>query len=99
MPAAIRILDDVSLSIPAGSHVAVVGMSGAGKSTLLGLLLGWHRPTAGSVHVDGEPLDSTRLERLRLETAWVDPAVQLWNESLLDNLLYGAGPEAAACPE
>ncbi len=40
--------------------------------------------------VDGEPLDGARLEALRRETAWVDPAVQLWNRSLLDNLRYGA---------
>ncbi len=38
-----QILRDINLSIPAGSHVAIVGASGAGKSSLVGLLLGWHR--------------------------------------------------------
>jgi ATP-binding cassette subfamily B protein len=85
------ILQDVRLEIPAGSHVAVVGASGAGKSTLLGLLLGWHRPAEGQVQVDGAPLDAPRLDHLRTETAWVDPAVQLWNRTLAQNLLYG-GP-------
>jgi ATP-binding cassette subfamily B protein len=89
------LLKDVRLDLEAGSHVAIVGASGAGKSTLLGLLLGWHRPAAGSVRIDGEPLDAGRLERLRLETAWVDPAVHLWNTTLLDNLLYGANPDEA----
>jgi ATP-binding cassette subfamily B protein len=89
------ILSDADLHIEAGSHVAIVGPSGAGKSTLLGLLLGWHRPAAGTVRIDGEPLDAGRLERLRLETAWVDPAVHLWNTTLLDNLLYGANPDEA----
>lgn len=87
------ILEEVDLEIPAGSHVAVVGPSGAGKSSLVGLLLGWHRPSAGTVLVDGEPLGGARLARLRRETAWVDPAIQLWNRSLVENLRYGA-PDA-----
>ena len=83
------ILEDVELQLAAGSHVAVVGPSGAGKSTLLGLLLGWHRPASGRIVVDGETLAGERLARLRADTAWVDPSVQLWNRSLLDNLRYG----------
>lgn len=83
------ILDGIELEIAAGSHVAIVGPSGAGKSTLVGLLLGWHPPAEGCVRVDGEPLTSERLERLRRETAWVDPSVQLWNRSLFENLAYG----------
>lgn len=83
------ILDDVSLIIPPSSHVAIVGESGAGKSTLVGLLLGWHRAAEGQVLVDDVPLEGARLERLRSQTAWVDPAVQLWNRSLVENLEYG----------
>jgi ATP-binding cassette subfamily B protein len=83
------ILQDVTLDIAAGQHVAVVGASGAGKSSLVGLLLGWHRPAAGRITIDDEPLDGERLDALRRETAWVDPSVQLWNRSLLANLLYG----------
>jgi len=88
------ILDGLDLEIEPGSHVAIVGPSGAGKSTLVGLLLGWHRPATGRVLVDGAPLHTQRLERLRRETAWVDPAVQLWNRSLLDNLRYGSLADA-----
>ena len=43
--------------------------------------------------VDGVALDTAHLERLRQETAWVDPEVQIWNRSLLDNLRYGLGLE------
>lgn len=89
------ILEGIDLTIEAGSHVAIVGPSGAGKSSLVGILLGWHRPATGRVLVDGAPLDGQRLERLRRETAWVDPAVQLWNRSLLDNLCYGASAAAS----
>jgi ATP-binding cassette subfamily B protein len=91
------ILEDVNLTIPAGSHVAIIGASGAGKSTLLGLLLGWHRPAAGQLLVDGTSLDAAGQGRLRSETAWVDPAVQLWNRSLAQNLLYGAPGDDPAC--
>jgi ATP-binding cassette subfamily B protein len=91
------ILQNVNLSIRPGEHVAVVGPSGAGKSSLLGLLLGWHQAAAGSVLIDGEALTGKRLQHLRGETAWLDPAVQLWNRSLLDNLRYSstAGPYSA----
>ena len=91
------ILDDVSVSISPGMHVAVVGASGAGKSTLVGLLLGWHQPSSGSVLVDAEPLTTKHLDQLRVETAWVDPSVQLWNRSLADNLAFG-GDRAATTP-
>ncbi len=80
------ILDGIDLCLEPGSHVAVVGPSGAGKSSLAGVLLGWHRPNSGQVHVDGAPLD---VPALRRATAWVDPAVQLWNRSLAANLRYG----------
>jgi len=49
-------LDDVSVAIPRGEMVAIIGPSGSGKSTLLNLVGGLDRPTAGSVRVDGEAL-------------------------------------------
>ncbi|WP_394829657.1 ATP-binding cassette domain-containing protein [Pendulispora albinea] len=90
------ILEGVDLAIPAGAHVAVVGPSGAGKSSLVGLLLGFYRPSSGEVLVDGVPLRGEHLGRVRAETAWVDPSVQLWNRSLLANLEYGSSPDHGA---
>jgi ATP-binding cassette subfamily B protein len=84
-----EILRDINLNISAGTHVAIVGASGAGKSSLVGLLLGWHRAASGRVLVDGVELDDQRLDQLRPHIAWVDPAVQLWNRPLLENLRYG----------
>ena len=52
-----RALDAISLSIPAGSFVAIVGPSGCGKSTLLNIAAGLLTPSSGAVRVDGEPLD------------------------------------------
>ncbi|MDQ3011908.1 MAG: ABC transporter ATP-binding protein/permease, partial [Acidobacteriota bacterium] len=90
------ILDGIDLEIEAGSHVAIVGSSGAGKSSFVGLLLGWHRAADGCVLVDGENLSGARLAQLRGETAWVDPAIQLWNRSLIDNLRYGSTENGAS---
>ena len=86
------ILDEIDICIEPGSHVAIVGPSGAGKSSLVGILLGWHRPAAGRVLVDGEPIEGT-LDRLRRQTAWVDPAVQIWNRSFLENICYGTNAD------
>ncbi|WP_374089542.1 ATP-binding cassette domain-containing protein [Methylomicrobium lacus] len=90
------ILNGLDLTLPAGSHVAIVGASGAGKSSLAGMLLGWMTPAFGEIRVDGETLDAARLDALRRDTAWLEPAVQLWNRPLLDNLLYGSPQEALA---
>ena len=83
------VLHDIDVAIDAGDHVAIVGPSGAGKSSLVGLLLGWYRPAAGRILVDGVELDESLIEKLRPNIAWVDPAVQLWNRPLAENLTYG----------
>lgn len=84
------ILEEIDLSLEPGSHVAIVGPSGAGKSSLVGLLLGWHRPANGRLLVDNVPLRGATLVQLRQQTAWVDPAVQVWNRSFEKNLSYGS---------
>ena len=91
-----NILNEIALEIEPGSQVAIVGPSGAGKSSLAGVLLGWLKPSKGEVLVNGAPLD---VEQLRSCTAWVDPAVQLWNRSLFANLTYGTAAEAETVGE
>lgn len=94
------ILEDIDLHVEAGQHVALVGASGAGKTSLLGLLLGWHRPATGLLLVDDRPLRGRSLTGLRAQTAWVDPAAQLWNRTFLDNLRYGnSGDPGLPLPE
>ena len=66
-----------------------LGLQEPGSRVWWGRLLGWHRPATGAIRVDGSPLDSRGLAQMRRETAWVDPGVQLWNHSFLDNLSYG----------
>ena len=62
------VLQDVSVLLPAGSSVALVGENGAGKTTLIKLLTGMYRPTAGSIHIDDTPLDDVDLESWRQRT-------------------------------
>lgn len=84
------LLDSVDCQIKPGEHIAIVGPSGAGKSTLLGLLLGWHKASQGSLCINGHELNGQHLQNMRQHTAWVDPGIQLWNRSLLDNLTFSA---------
>lgn len=90
------ILKEIDLKIAAGEQIAIVGPSGAGKSTLATLLLGWQSPSAGQLLVDGVPLEGEYIELLRRETAWIDPAVQLWNRTLLSNLWYANQKNSSA---
>lgn len=89
------ILSGIDLQVEPGEHVAIIGPSGAGKSSLVGMLLGWHRPARGQILVDDMPLNGSRLRSLRREIAWLDPAVQVWNWSLYENLRYGNEREDA----
>ena len=82
-PQFVHAVDDVSFSIERGRTLALVGESGCGKSTVARLLVGLHRPTAGSVHFDGvdlsQALASGRASALRrrLQMIFQDPYASL----------------------
>ncbi len=89
-----RALTNVSLAIPAGRRVAIVGHTGAGKSTLAKLLLRFHDPQSGCVRIDGHDLRSVRLESLRRSIGWVHQDTILFGMSVRDNIALGC-PEAS----
>lgn len=85
------ILDDVSLTIPAGKTTAVVGGSGNGKTTLISLLLRFVEPTRGKIYVGGKEIHDYSLESLRDMIAYVPQEVVLFDDSILNNIAF-AGP-------
>ena len=89
-----RILHGISLHIPAGKTLAVVGASGSGKSTLTRLLFRFYDPAGGRILLGGVPLPQLALSSLRAALGVVPQDVVLFNGSLRDNLSY-AKPEAS----
>ncbi len=79
-------LENISLSIPAGQHFALVGATGAGKTTLAGILMRFIEPTSGTVTINSEPLVSIALDDWRSKIAWVPQNPHLFHESLAANI-------------
>jgi ATP-binding cassette subfamily B protein len=86
-------LDGVSLDIPAGATVAIVGPSGAGKTTLANLLLRFWDPSAGHILIDGVDLRDFELDHLRGRVSLVSQDTYLFNDTLRANVAL-ARPDA-----
>jgi ATP-binding cassette subfamily B protein len=80
------VVDDVSLDIPAGASVAIVGPSGSGKSTLANLLVGLYRPTSGAVYYDGRNLATLEVGSVRRQVGVVPQAPFIFGGSVRDNI-------------
>ncbi len=87
-------VEQVSLQVPAGNTLALVGATGSGKSTLIKLLLRFYDPSAGRVCIDGQPIDGVSLASLRGAIGLVSQDVYLFEGSVRDNIAYGR-PEAS----
>jgi subfamily B ATP-binding cassette protein MsbA len=83
------VLRGVSLTVPAGKLVALVGESGGGKSTLTKLLPRFHDPTSGAVLWDGIDLRDARVASLRKQLALVTQETVLFNDTVRYNISYG----------
>ncbi|MGH8957038.1 MAG: ABC transporter ATP-binding protein [Acidimicrobiia bacterium] len=83
------VLDDLSLSVPAGETHAIVGATGAGKSTLVKLLLRLYDPTSGRITFDGNDLRDLSFASVRHSLGYVGQDVFLFQGTVRENLSYG----------
>ncbi|NAW96994.1 MULTISPECIES: ABC transporter ATP-binding protein [unclassified Vibrio] len=83
------VLNDLSLTIPAGKKVALVGASGGGKSTLIQLLIGVYQPNSGQIRFNGATTDEISFDIIRDNIAVVLQQPILFNDTLRHNLTLG----------
>ncbi len=82
-------LKNVSLDIPAGCRIALVGPSGSGKSTLLNLIPRFYDVTSGAIVIDGVDIRKVTLDSLRSQIALVSQEVILFDDTVKANIAYG----------
>lgn len=85
----VKAVDGVTVDVPAGKMVALVGASGAGKSSLMNLLPRLYDPAAGRILIDGEDISQATLRSLRAKLALVSQEAVLFNMSALENIAFG----------
>ncbi len=88
-PTARMALRDASLTVEAGEIVAIIGENGCGKSTLLSLLPRYFDPEAGSVSIDGVPINKVRQRDLREQIGLVTQETHLFDDTIYENIRYG----------
>lgn len=85
----LHVLNQFSLSVPAGRKTAIVGYSGAGKTTLFSLILGIYQPQAGTIRINGQSIRDMSVYDLRARIAHVPQEATLFNGTIRENLLLG----------
>ena len=83
------VIDDINLTIPIGSRIALVGRTGSGKTTLAHLLLGLFEPTSGSLLLDGVEVTNQELPAWQANCAFVPQSIRLIDASIRDNVAFG----------
>jgi ATP-binding cassette subfamily B protein len=89
-----EILRDISLTIPAGSSLALVGLTGAGKTTLVSLIPRLYDAPPGTVFIDGRPVRDYPLAQLRAAIGFVPQETFLFSETIRENIMFGK-PDAS----
>ena len=90
------VIKNLSLTIPAGKTIAIVGSTGSGKSTLVKLLLRLYEVQAGTITLDGIELRDLRLRDLRRAIGLVSQDVFLFHGNVTENIAYGSSDASAA---
>ncbi|WP_350306942.1 lipid A ABC transporter ATP-binding protein/permease MsbA [Photorhabdus viridis] len=83
-------LQNISMSIPAGKTIALVGRSGSGKSTIANLMTRFYDISAGNILLDGHDLREYTLSSLRSQVALVSQNVHLFNDTVANNIAYAS---------
>ncbi len=83
------VVNDINLTIPIGSRIALVGRTGSGKTTLAHLLLGLFEPTSGSLLLDGVAVTNQELPAWQANCAFVPQSIRLIDASIRDNVAFG----------
>jgi subfamily B ATP-binding cassette protein MsbA len=89
-----RALDNVSINIPRGHTVALVGPSGGGKSTTLNLVPRFYDPTEGTISIDGQDIRNVTVDSLRKASSLVTQDPFLFDDTVRANIAYGR-PDAS----
>lgn len=84
-------LEDIDITITAGETIALVGSSGSGKTSFANLIPRFYHATRGRILVDGVPIEDIALKSLRAQIAMVSQDVVLFNDTIANNIAYGAG--------
>jgi ATP-binding cassette subfamily B protein len=85
----VPVLHDISLRIPEGSSLAIVGPTGSGKTTLVSLIPRIYDAAPGSILIDGRPVREFPLERLRQQIGFVPQETFLFSETIRENIAFG----------
>ncbi len=93
--AAALVLKGVTLDVPRGSMIALVGRSGAGKSTLVDLVPRLRQATGGTVLIDDVPIEEYELHSLRRRIGFMSQDATLFNDTVIGNLTYGLDTEVS----
>ncbi|MFK8069022.1 MAG: lipid A export permease/ATP-binding protein MsbA, partial [Gammaproteobacteria bacterium] len=83
-------LSNVSIEIASGETVALVGTSGSGKSTFANLIPRFYSPENGSIFLDNQDIETITLDSLRMNIALVSQEIMLFNDTIKNNIAYGA---------
>ncbi|KAL7799985.1 P-loop containing nucleoside triphosphate hydrolase protein [Trichoderma ceciliae] len=85
----VKVMNGVSLEIPAGKTTALVGASGSGKSTIVGLVERFYDPVGGNVYLDGHDISKLNLKWLRQQMALVSQEPTLFGTTIYHNIRHG----------
>jgi ATP-binding cassette, subfamily B, bacterial MsbA len=94
-----QVLRDIDLEVRAGETLAIVGPNGCGKTTLIQLLPRFYEPQTGQITIDGVDIRDVRLQELRARFGIVTQEILLFNDTVANNIAYGAEDASQAIIE